>query len=92
VLLHDTEELDDDFGAWSDHDLTLASLLGIVHALERVIEDGGSDHFVGIVVSMRFSSRGNQELEVSAKFQVSLQKPRAGRVPNQGFYSSCRKR
>lgn len=39
VLLHDTQELEDDFRAWSDHDLALASLFGVVDALEAIIED-----------------------------------------------------
>lgn len=47
VLLHDLEELDNDLGGRSDQDLALASLLGVVDALESVIENGGSDHFGG---------------------------------------------
>jgi hypothetical protein len=39
VLLHDLEELDDDLGTGSDHALTLAGLLGIVHGLEGIVED-----------------------------------------------------
>lgn len=58
MLLHDGQEFDDDLGARSDQDLTLAGLLGVVDALESVIEHGGSDHFGGIEVS-RFSSRVN---------------------------------
>jgi hypothetical protein len=82
VLLHDAQELDDDLGAGSDEDLTLAGFLGIVDALESVVEDGSLDHFGGVVI-VRFSSRV-RGLEVSAKLHVSLQWPRAGRVPNQG--------
>ena len=41
VLLHDTEEFDDDLGAWSDQDLTLAGLLGVVDGVERIVQDGG---------------------------------------------------
>lgn len=48
VALHDLEELDDDLGGRSDQDLTLASLLGIVDGVERVVEDGGADHFGGL--------------------------------------------
>ena len=47
VLLHDLEELDNDLGGRADQDLTLASLLGVVDALESVVENGGSDHFGG---------------------------------------------
>jgi hypothetical protein len=39
VLLHDAQELDNDLGAGSDEDLTLASLFGIVDALESVVEN-----------------------------------------------------
>ena len=61
MFLHDAEELDDNFGAWSDQTLTLASLLGIVDALEGVIEDRGSDHGGGLW-GLRFSSRVNKDL------------------------------
>jgi len=65
VLLHDAQELDDDLGAGSDEDLTLAGLLGIVDALKSVVEDGCLDHVGGSV--MRFSSRVKRGLEVSAR-------------------------
>lgn len=55
VALHDLEELDDDLGGRSDHDLTLASLLGIVDGVESVVENGSADHFGGVL--RRFSSR-----------------------------------
>ena len=47
VLLHDTQELDDDFRARSDEALTLASFLGVVDVLESVVQDGGADHGCG---------------------------------------------
>jgi hypothetical protein len=53
VLLHDREELDDDLGGRSDQDLALAGLLGVVDGVERIVEDGGLNHFVG----GRFSNR-----------------------------------
>jgi hypothetical protein len=49
VLLHDSEELLDDLGAWSDHDLTLSCLFGIVDSVEAVVENGCSDHDDGSV-------------------------------------------
>jgi hypothetical protein len=52
VLLHNTEELDDDLGGWPDQDLALASLLGIVDRIQAVVKDAGLDHFNGV---MRFS-------------------------------------
>lgn len=54
VLLHDLQELGDDLGAGADHDLALAGLLGVVDALESIVEDGSLDHFGGWG---RFSSR-----------------------------------
>jgi hypothetical protein len=48
VLLHDSQELGDDLGARSDKHLALTSLLGVVDGVERIVEDGCLDHFVGI--------------------------------------------
>lgn len=52
VLLHDTEELDDDLGGRTDQDLSLSGLLGVVDGVERIVEDRSLDHFDG----WRFSS------------------------------------
>ena len=38
VLLHDSQKLDNDLGAWSDHDLSLASLFGIVDGIQAVVK------------------------------------------------------
>ena len=65
MLLHDSQELDDDLGAGADQDLTFASLFGIVDALEGIVEDRGFDHFGGFGI-VRFSSRVERGLEVSA--------------------------
>ena len=45
VFLHNAEELDNDFGAWSDQYLTLSRLLGVVDGVERIVEDRGLNHF-----------------------------------------------
>jgi hypothetical protein len=37
VLLHDTEELDDNFGGRSDQDLALSGILGVVDGIERIV-------------------------------------------------------
>jgi len=37
VLLHDTEELDDNLGGGSDQDLSLSGLLGVVDGIERIV-------------------------------------------------------
>lgn len=48
MLLHDLEELDDDLGGRADQDLALAGLLGVVDAVEGIVEDGSADHFGGV--------------------------------------------
>lgn len=48
VTLHDSKELDDDLGRRTDHDLALASLLGVVDGVERIVENGSLDHFGGL--------------------------------------------
>jgi hypothetical protein len=56
VLLHDSQELDNDLGGRSDQDLALAGLLGVVHGIESVVENGSANHFGG-VEEKRFSNR-----------------------------------
>lgn len=73
MALHDLEELDDDLGAGSNHDLALAGLLGIVDAVERIVEDRGADH-VG-VSSARFSSRLGNEVS-GGRMESALAFPR----------------
>lgn len=63
VTLHDSKELDDDLGRRTDHDLALASLLGVVDGVERIVEDGSLDHFDGVIG--RFSVA--EATEVSAR-------------------------
>ena len=48
MSLHDLEELDDDLGARSDHDLALAGLLGVVDGVEGIVENRSANHFGGI--------------------------------------------
>ena len=59
MLLHDTQELDDDLGARSDEDLSLAGLLGIVDRVEGIMENRSLDHFGG--GCRRFSDRYNEK-------------------------------
>lgn len=44
VLLHQGEELDDNFGRRTDQDLALATLLSVVDVVEAVVQDGDTDH------------------------------------------------
>lgn len=53
MLLHDLQELDNDLGRRSDQDLTLAGLLGVVDALESIVENGSADHLDGVVVVLK---------------------------------------
>lgn len=100
MALHDLEELDDDLGARSDHDLALAGLLTVVDGVEGIVEDGSKNHFCGIeteilkslkVCEMRYLRRRENE-------NVSLRWPEAWRVPSianelmEGFCRSVLKR
>jgi len=49
VTLHDGQELDDDLGAGADQDLAFAGLLGVVDALESIVQNGGADHLDGLI-------------------------------------------
>lgn len=46
MLLHDLKEFDNNLGARSDEDLTLASPLGVVDGLQRIVENACSNHSV----------------------------------------------
>lgn len=67
VLLHDLEELDDDLGRRTDHDLALAGLLGVVDAVEGIVENGSADHLDGFFEEILKSGMGS---EVSARFRM----------------------
>jgi hypothetical protein len=45
MLLHDKKKLDDDFGRGTNHNLALAPLLSIVHALQCIIQHTDPHHF-----------------------------------------------
>ena len=80
VLLHDSQELDNDLGGRSDQDLTLASLLGIVHGIESVVKNRSANHFDGIVEREILRSGGKRGNEVSirnrnAKWNRKLKSP-----------------
>lgn len=47
MLLHDRQELDNDLGARPNEDLALAGLLGVVHGIERIVQNRSADHFGG---------------------------------------------
>lgn len=77
MTLHNLEELDDDLGGGSDQDLALASLLGVVDGVERIVENGSADHFCGI--GRRFSDQ-RIENEVSVVVEKSFVSPSIGPV------------
>ena len=72
VLLHDLEELDNDLGGRTDQDLTLAGLLGVVDAVEGIVENGSADHLDGCFEEILKSGMGS---EVSDSQNVSLRGP-----------------
>ena len=45
MLLHASEESDDDLGRGSDEDLPLSLSLGVDDGLQAVVEDGDADHW-----------------------------------------------
>ena len=53
MLLHHLQELDNDLRARADQDLALASLLGVVDGIERIVEDGSFDHGDGKILKAR---------------------------------------
>lgn len=75
MLLHHSQELDDDLGRRADENLALARLLGVVDGVERIVENGGLNHFGDV---RRFSmAEGDQGICV----EVSLQKPELKECP-----------
>lgn len=58
MSLHDLEELGDDLGGRSDHDLALAGLLGVVDGVEGIVENRSANHFGGIDGMEILSSEG----------------------------------
>jgi hypothetical protein len=67
VLLHDSKELDDDLGGRTDENLALASLLGVVHGVERIVEDGSLDHCGGVGIEILKSKKLKKDYEVSVR-------------------------
>ena len=71
MLLHDTQEFDDDFGAWADEDLSLPSFFGVVNGIERIIENTCLDHCCG--QSEILNSTEGGEVSVAGRiFHISL--------------------
>lgn len=67
VLLHDVQELDNDLRRGTDQDLTATHLLGVVDGVERIVENGGADHFDGLFFKSRFSNRFQMEMRYLLK-------------------------
>ena len=96
MFLHGAEELDNDLGAWSDQNLALSSLFGVVDVLQGIVEDGCFDHggdreSTGLSRKWRFSSRKVGGLEVSI-YQQSLAFSSLERkeCPSKGSSARCR--
>lgn len=66
MLLHDLQELDNNLGRRADQDLTLAHLLGVVDALESIVQNGSVNHLDGIV-GRRFSNLVRDEVSANKK-------------------------
>lgn len=80
VLLHDRQELDNDLGGRADHNLTLASLLGVVHGVERIVEDGSLDHFGGCGIEILKSRTWIRGIWLRCRESATTSR-RAQRVP-----------
>lgn len=76
MTLHDLEELDNDLGAGADQNLTLASLLGVVDGVERIVEDGSSNHVGGVVKAEILKSKktGNEVSDIPNKSTLASAK------------------
>ena len=73
VALHDLEELDDDLGARSDQDLALAGLLGVVDAVERIVEDRSANH-LGVVSRLEILNSLTEKRGIYQSRRVSLRR------------------
>ena len=83
VTLHNLEELDDDLGRRSDQDLALASLLGVVDGVERIVEDGSADHFGGVLDEILKSGR---EMRYLPRSMLAFQRlPERGECPQRSI-------
>lgn len=93
MTLHNLEELDDDLGRRSDQDLALASLLGVVDGVERIVEDGSADHFGGVLDEILKSGREMRYLPRSMlAFQRLLSEESALNDRSRGFCRPLLKR
>lgn len=70
MALHHLQEFDDDLAARADEDLALATLLGVVDGIERIVEDGGLNHDGG-VCGREILKALKMRLEVSAWAKMS---------------------
>ena len=90
MTLHDRQELDDDLGARSDQDLALAGLLGVVDAVERIVEDRSANH-LGVVSRLEIlnsltEKRGiYQSRRVSLRRLLSVESAHLARIQSRGF-------
>lgn len=76
VFLHDAQELDNDLRTRSDQHLSLSGLLGVVHAVERIVQDTGSDHLGGCALNEILKSKiYDLRYLLIQRVSVSLQKP-----------------
>lgn len=106
MLLHDRQELDDDFRRRADQDLATASLLGIVDGVKCIVQNTGADHGgrVMLVIWSRFSNpnRLSQKNEGEMRYLLAphaarvspavFREPKECPVPSNGVQNSTRVR
>ena len=56
-FLHDCEEFDDDFGRRLDQDLSLPTLLSIIHVLKSIVKDADPHHLSPLIPFFKLSMR-----------------------------------
>lgn len=84
VLLHHAEELDNDLRAGADEDLALSRFLGIVDAVQGIVEDGSLNHFDG----PRFSDRRIVEMRYLQHLLLAFMDSEHGECPHDGPWGS----
>ena len=87
MLLHHTQELDNDLGAGPNKDLTSSGLLGIVDGIQGVVENTGLDHLDDIGGAMRFSNRSKENARRNEVSVTGKSSPKKGKERTLAF--SC---
>ena len=86
MLLHNAQELDDDFGAGADEHLALPSFFGVIDGVERIIKYTCFDH--GNSLEILNSVVGGEVSNVTRKFSCQSWS-RSRKSALEGFFRPC---